>query len=277
MQWVLKEWQGVFVNGNHVKSDGIRMDTKHGKTLSSCYQKFAQKMDSSLRRKRKLFGEYHEQVFANMAASSGYGSDSQTTGDATTVCVGSRPMESASDYLRFLDLFYAVSFNEAVGSEREKCERPLLVRYSDEVRNNELNSLSNQVIGKLRRRETERSNARVVSPHRPPLSPRRTGSLPERNTRGKLTEKQHLLKQHAIGGARCLEPPTQHGGADGTSEDIIGVLAFRRSSGDDAVSQICHRDRRTSLETASSTRLQSLNHQATLSRSSCYNRGCSIR
>ena len=206
MQWVLKEWQGVFVNGKHVESDGIPMEMKHGKTLSSCYQKIAQKMDSSLRRKRKLFGEYHEQVFANMAASSGYGSDSETVAGDAAVCVGSRPMESQSDYLRFLDLFYAVSFNEAVGSEREKqrlCERPLLVRYSDEVRNNELNSLSNQVIGKLQRRETTRSG---VSPHRPPLSPRRSGSNPERHssaTRGKFTEKQ--VKQRAIGGTRFLE------------------------------------------------------------------------
>ena len=209
MLWVLKEWQGVFINGKRVKSEGIHRQVAlaHGETLSLCYQKLAQKMDRVLRRKRKLFGQYHEQVFANMAASSGYGTDSQF-GENATSCIGSRPMESQRDYLHFLDLFYAVSFSEAVISEKERqrlCEHPLLVKYSSEVQNNELNSLSNQVIGKLQRRESARSacSPKGVSPRRPPLSPRRAaGLLLERSAispRGRLTEKQHLLKQHASG------------------------------------------------------------------------------
>ena len=207
MSWVLKEWQGVFVSGKHV--DGIRHQaaSAHGETLSSCYQKMAQKMDRVLRQKRKLFGQYHEQVFANMAASSGYGTDSQLSQN-TTPCIGSRPMESHEDYLRFLDLFYAVSFSDAVADENEQ-KRPLLVKYSGEVQSNELNSLSNQVIGKLQRRESARSGNSVaaVSPRRPPLSPRRAAGLVQDRTahspRGRLTEKQHLLKQHA--GGRFLE------------------------------------------------------------------------
>ncbi len=158
LQAVLKEWQGVFLEGELTTRGSIKVDSlpgksPRGKTLSMVFYKSARKVEKVHRKKAKMFGEY--QVFL-------FDPGSETNKDQKSdmvqngiVFIGSRPFESEGEYLHFLDMFYAVCLHREVDAEAQTGHlKPLLTEYSEEVWQREHASVAHKAVSNLQKRQS---------------------------------------------------------------------------------------------------------------------------
>lgn len=154
-----KEWQGVFLGAAKGKQPQSPTDSPRGMTLSVYFQRQARKMERLLSRKAKTFGHY--ETFQYDPGSSETEAPPAYVQNGITF-VGSRPFESTEDYLKFLDMFYAVSFTKIVDAERASAtgpEMPLLLQFAADIRTRELNSLPHRAITSLQKRQSLQENS----------------------------------------------------------------------------------------------------------------------
>ena len=203
LQWILKEWQRVFIEKEPVpnkddSSDSSEtsgyggMSSPRGKTLSVLYHRLIPKVERMVNKKAKTFGEYKDQVYSN---------PDQSAKQEHGLHVGSRHMESTEEYLQFLDLFYAVSFSKALDEIRDRGSGskslPLLTRFSGALRSQELESLHHKAVTSLQRKQSSNSsiwiqnpNASIPRPSTPPDNSRvlrrevQVAKSPSRHSRG---------------------------------------------------------------------------------------------
>ena len=186
---ILKEWQGVFMDGEKEEeqekegksknkkrsaSEGEKMNDlnqpglqrsqsgrekfpgkmRRGLTASVYYQRSCQSTEKLLIKMDKLFGSYEEFVFA------WEGILPQSPGSGSTqvrINVGSRPFESEELYLQFLDTLFAVAFSKHLDAENDphyKASIPYLAPFFNKVKKVELRSLSQLAVATITRRES---------------------------------------------------------------------------------------------------------------------------
>ena len=111
LQTLLKTWQGVYLNGDRSPRGSIKVEGHPGKaprgaSLSVVYQEQAERMRQTVKKKQKMFGMYEPQVFASETGQQGV--------EDGINYVGARPFESQTEFLSFLDMFFAISLNKEV-------------------------------------------------------------------------------------------------------------------------------------------------------------------
>ena len=162
LEWLQSEWKRYEVRSRTTVT-----------SLSVFLARAVEKCERLLNKKTRLFGAYDEQVFVQER-------------DSDVIHVGSRPCESEGEFLRFLDEFYAVSFNKLIDQEAEAKgahHLPLLRRFASRIRDDELHSFVTNAVTNFRRKQTTADlfssprSARAQSP----ASPRKRSARGERS------------------------------------------------------------------------------------------------
>ena len=137
LQAILRSWQTLHTNYVGHENTQKKRANVNKVPLSVSYDDQVLKIQSIIRKKIKMFGEYEEYVFDNVP------DQTYLTPCENKSTIGSRPFESEVDFLRFLDTLYAVSFNGDVKFEQQNSEKiPLVLPFANAVQEEELIKIS---------------------------------------------------------------------------------------------------------------------------------------
>ena len=140
LDWLMKDWRKINLKN---KSRNV--------TLAHYYEKSCEKFEKILEKKEKLFGSFYPFVYND----GDYSKSSTEVNE--TLHIGSRPFESEEAYLKFIDEFYAISFNKLIDKEvegqSETHKLPLLPCYAKEIAKVELNSAVSQAVSSFQRKQ----------------------------------------------------------------------------------------------------------------------------
>ena len=177
---LLKEWRGVFLKEPKLpdkkpnSSPRSAENSPRGLTLSVYYEKVANRMQKTLRRKNRTFKSFSQYVWLEPKDSEEAEQTEEKKITSEELNIGSRPMESTETYLKFLDIFFAVCFSKLVDEEKESGVdplKPLLQDFGAEIVDKELRSLVHQSITSFQKTDGTNKLNFNHSPSFPP-SPR---------------------------------------------------------------------------------------------------------
>lgn len=164
---LINDWQGVFIapedDGKSAKvaeqeaedeeNEGRKSVTffqasPRGKTLSVYFFKQCEVVNKVLKKRRKVYGKYEEFVFDTTDRMNN-GTLQSSLPQNNKFFIGSRPFETKTSYLEFLDNFLDISFSKLVDieSDQQRPLLPLLSSFGEEICRQEFEDLAKRAGG----------------------------------------------------------------------------------------------------------------------------------